>query len=72
MNVYDPNTPEGRKQIRRRDERREKLVEARIILTLILSIVTIFALDFIGNELWYGDWECAFVNCVRVQDIKKP
>ena len=68
MKVYDPNDAHDRELMRKRDERRQSWVT----FWAFVLIVVLGALDLLGNQLWYGDWSCAFVNCVRVQDVKNP
>lgn len=73
MKVYDPNDPLQRVEIERRRERRlwwsNTFWPAFIVIVIIDLIV---AADLIGNQLFYGDWTCAFSHCVRVQDVKDP
>jgi hypothetical protein len=66
VKLYDPNDPEQRVAIERRQER---WAELRVWACIAL-FVAIVGTVFVGNQLWYGDWRCAFVNCVRTQDIK--
>lgn len=70
MKLYDPNDPEQRVAMHRRNENIASW-DAFGKLTLCLVVLAlIFAATLAGNQWWYGDWRCAFVNCVRAQDIK--
>lgn len=73
MKVLDPNDPLQRVEVNRRNERRWWWDNTFWPITVTIAIlVGGLGLDLLWNQAFYGDWQCAFIQCVRVQDVKNP
>ena len=72
MQVFDPNTPEGQEQIRIRRKRHDRAAQIWFWIAVIVGTVLAIGGDLAVNQWWYGDWQCAYLNCVRATEVKQP
>lgn len=72
MKVFDPNDPVEAEELKRRGIRRQKWDSFSTFMIAVAILALIVGADLLGNQWFYGDWKCAFTNCVRIQDIRNP
>lgn len=72
MDVLDPSDPTQQVKIQRRHERWFWIDRTFMPLVALALIVALLGgADLVWNQWLYGDWRCAFINCVRVSEVKK-